>query len=182
MKEEYLEKLRKEFNDIKQRQITNKQNKARLTELKENALVKEYIKLEQEVKKYPKEKTETEIINSIYLKFHIKTGEETNGIYYCLGTFKRTLSEGEVRLPRDSKEAEYRVYADIESYHDIVKVPIKKCQEFEKTHPVILSESFIAEGETEYFKLQKEFFLTSITEDQDKACQKILTKTKKMLK
>ena len=180
MKQEYLERLKSEFERVKNKQALQRQEQKRLQELEKIPEVQEYIRLKESVKQHTREKTPEEIINDICLKIHIKDHKDTNGIYYCLGTFKRVNYE-EVKVPYDDPTAEYRVYVNIETWSDVVKRDIKNCSEFETTHPVIISNPQ-NEGETEYSTIQKEFFLTSIKETQEVALKRLLARTKKMPK
>ena len=108
--------------------------------------------------------------------------DDTNEIYVCLGTFMLdnicdiVNGPSDIRLDRDDSRAEYRIYRNIENNYS-EQIPIRKCEEFEKTHKVIIPNT--TSIERYYYELQKEFITLAVTEGQEKACKKILNRNKK---
>ena len=154
-----------------------------IAELEKEPIIKRYITLKKLLTS-AEVQTEDYIIDNIINRYSPKNAEETNHIYYCLGLYSDDLSgifhKNHILIKYGSfnKEATYKLYANIETTCDIVKVPIEDCQEFEKNNFIIFPEDLLS-GEDEYFEIQREFYITAMTENQEATCKKILKKYQK---
>ena len=116
------------------------------------------------------------------------TGDETNEIYVCIGTYKESKNVDfnywpySIPVPHDSEEAEYSEYVDLEKeITDVFKIHISDRDEFEKKHDVI----YLEKGplSRQYFEeLQVSFFLDAFKNGQKKAINSVKKKTKKYMK
>jgi len=157
-----------------------------LEELEKDEKIKKYLDLKKRLERFDYKKiineTDEEILSRTFLSYQYEINE-TNEIYLYLGTF---MLEGfcdiehgprDIRLKRDDPKAEFRQYRNIEDGYS-EEIPIHKCEEFEKTHTIIFPE--IEELAEKYFyEIQKEFIKIAVTEGQEEAYKKILTKNKK---
>lgn len=174
MTEEMLQKIKTEA----------KNEFSKLNEYNNYARVRNKLAIEEEIKAsldlpynsdmYLPEKTEVDIIMSIYKKYANQIEEtETNNIYIYAGTYKiseytiEELEEGypfELESVINDLKATHRYYYNLEGLFS-VSVNIDECQEFEQTHIVIYGN---------FYKLQQDFIITAVKESQEKAVSKIL--------
>ena len=70
-------------------------------------------------------------------------------------------------------EADYRLYQDLEQFTSIV-VNIKDCKAFEEDNTIINPNGYFKSRE--YYKIQKEFFITAVKKGQETARKMILKK------
>ena len=188
MKEDLLIKIRDELEKQKEKNNQHNQKIKRINELMNEPNVKEYIKLLNEVNNnFQKiQITDKEIIKSIYRHYlHEIKHNETNGIYVYIGTYQHSLEKDIIHGSSDFKvgyncpSADYRVYWNIEqSYPE--NIPIKMCEQFEKTHIIINTNAYFKEQE--YYVIQQDFFTDSIKTNQEIAKKKILRKYNKLNK
>lgn len=184
MTEEFLKMIRNEA----------KKEIARLKKYNEYAKLRNQLAEQEEIKKelglsyrgdlWLPEKTEEDIIKSIYQK-HIGEIEEedTNEIYYYDGTYKYVydswiesygLGPIEELVDRDDPEANFRRYSNIEGIYSYT-FGLKEADEFEKTHTVI----YTAEADKEdgsLYRITDDFVITAVKESQEKAKSLVLKK------
>ena len=198
MKEEFLIKLRKE-TEIEL---------ARLKEYNERARLSQQRAKERPTRKFELddgsllEKTEEQIIMEIYKKHLSEIKEEdTNNIYYYVGTFVDVLDEGGYQpqskkdeyfcshttdiisfvskeVSRDDPKAEYRIYANVEGLYSY-QLNLDEADEFERTHTVIYDELASAYQSTAWWRMcnvTEDFVIASIKDSQQKARSLILRK------
>lgn len=181
MENKILNEIREKYNNklqvLKKYEILAK----RIKELEENETVKEYLELiklleEHEGKRfsgYTEEKLMEFTFNSMLSQI-----KETNNIYVCMGTYmlsnEHDIEHGprDIRLNRDDEKAQYRIYKNIETY-DSESISIKKCDEFERTHKIIYPRTALTDEF--FYAIQHDFFIISIKESQEAACNKILS-------
>ena len=117
-------------------------------------------------------------IRKAYSRYKMEI-EDTNGIMICLGTYQ-TSSEcdivhgsADILVPRDSKNAEFRTYVDLEKpLSDAFNVPISLCEEYEKKHTVLFPSPLEAREFHHYLKIEDAF-----ANGQETAVQNVLTKS-----
>lgn len=184
MEDKVLERMKKLYVEQKSEIEEAKKAVNRILELEETSEeVKEYLKLKElydvdaQILKYTNDDIIYETFRSCL--YQIKA---TNGIYVCLGSFITNhiidIEHGsnDYRVPRSNPKAEYRLYQNIEDSYDTKRIPIKMCDEFEKTHKVIIV-PYLNET-AHYYNIQREFFKDCILENQEVAVEKILKKKK----
>lgn len=185
MKEEVLNQIKDSYNQKKKIRNDILALLDRLRKLEENDIVKEYIKLKQQLDTTNYQKIlgepENQILYSTFYS-HRYMIKDTNEIYVCIGTFRLDnicdIEHGpsDIRLKRDDPRAEYRIYRNLEDEFS-KQIPIHKCEEFERTHNVIIPKTTLS-TEKYYYELQKEFITLAVTEGQETACRKILKRAK----
>ena len=148
------------------------------------------------------EKTEEQIIMEIYKKHISEINEEdTNDIYYYVGTFVDVLDEGGYypqlgkdgylasytddvinyvpkEVLRDDPKAEYRIYANVEGIYSY-RLNLEDADEFERTHTIIYDEEANNYQSSAYWRMcnvTEDFIITSFKENQTKARSLILRK------
>ncbi len=148
------------------------------------------------------EKTEEQIIMEIYKKHISEINEEdTNDIYYYVGTFVDVLDEGGYyqqlgkdgylasytddvinyvpkEVLRDDPKAEYRIYANVEGIYEY-RLNLEDADEFERTHTIIYDEKANNYQSSAYWRMcnvTEDFIITSFKENQTKARSLILRK------
>lgn len=182
MKEEVLQKMRKEYLSMQKEQKELRRINNRLAQLRENPVVQEYLALSEEasdsatVHIFP-----FEGIRKAYSRYKMEI-EDTNGIMICLGTYQ-TSSEcdivhgsADILVPRDSKNAEFRTYVDLEKpLSDAFNVPISLCEEYEKKHTVLFPSPLEAREFHHYLKIS--FLEDAFANGQETAVQNVLTKS-----
>ena len=129
---------------------------------------------------YLPEKTEEEIIMSIYKKYERFIEEkDTNGIYVYMSSYMPSdytieeIDEGaplQIEIPINDSRATHRYYYNLEGFY-VECINIEDITSFSQPHTVIYVDNF--------YELQKEFILTAVAQSQEKAVTKILTKYNK---
>ena len=179
MEELILQALKKEYIEKQEEQKTLKRMYERLLELKSNEAVKEYLSLKENLEKINLDKiieaTTENIFSSIYHKY-LNQISKTNQIYVYLGTYTNSIENDiihgtpDIRVKRNDKRAKYCLYQDLEKTEPI-KISIDKTKQFEEVNVVIFPNKYLTENY--YYELQKEFFYTCITTNQEEALKKV---------
>jgi len=186
MKEETLEKLRKELTEKKEKIKKHNEEVKRIKELRKDPKVKEYIKLTESLEGEEKQikQKNNELINSIYRKYVYEIEEEeSNKIFVYIGTYCRSCEidiehgSSDYRVDYDSESAEYRTYWDLESY-SAINVNINECEEFENIHTIICPDNYFKI--MEYHRIQEEFFYNAVLKNQEYAKKLVLKKYPKL--
>ena len=134
------------------------------------------------------EKTEKQIIMEKYKKHigEIKE-EDTNKIYYYVGTFKDVLDKDEyddmtnyipIEVSSDDPDAEYRVYANVEGLYSY-RINLDDVGEFERTHTIIYDEKANNYQSSAWWRMCnviEDFVMVSFKENQENACSLVLRK------
>ena len=102
--------------------------------------------------------------------------DETNDIFLYAGTFMTDFAV-EKRVDRDSIYGEFDRYINIESFDEILN-PVEDREVFETKHKIIFSDVL---EPTKYmlYEIRDEFINDSLSEGQEIACKKILSRYKK---
>lgn len=183
MKEETLNEIRREVQELKRKNEEINRKNRRIQELERDSKVREYLRLrgikEQKIKEHL-ETDEESLVKKVYYRYlHSINENDTNKIYAYLGTYKSShetdIEHGsnDIRVDYLDPKAEYRIFQDIEQDTQIT-IPISKCIDFESTHKIIYLEGYRLWGK--YYNIQKEFFTASVKSNQEKACELILRK------
>lgn len=159
----------------------------RVKELLRNDLVQEYLRLTNTEESELDSNNLNEIIEQVLNTFTIS---KTNGIYVCTSAWYRdchiTYEDTDyysVDVDIDSKDAEHKIYVDIESKErihaakDVKENPITKygIDSFEKGH-IVLNPYNTNKNNNGYDEVRYEFFKNAIELGQPKSRQMILSK------
>lgn len=185
MEQEILQSIKEESRKRQEKREYFSNLLEQLEKLEEDENVKKYVELRKKTDSvdYQKllEESDEDILYRTFYR-HQYMIKNTNEIYVCLGTFMLDnicdIEHGpsDIRLNRNDPRAEYRIYSDLENEVSR-QIPISRCEEFERTHRVIFPQTSLTQKY--YYQLQKEFISLVVTEGQEKACQKILSKKHK---
>ena len=146
MKEEILERIKMDYHEMKSKKEKYQKIRKRIQELEQNELVKEYLQLLSQTESYDYERIVDLSKEKMYdraFRNHLTSIKETNGIYVYLGSFIYSIEcdiehgANDYRVKRNDPNANYWLYQDIERY-DSIEIPIKKYEDFEKNHQVII--------------------------------------------
>lgn len=182
MKEDTLTQIKNEVEITKLNIEKNNTMVKRIKKLEKNRYVREYLSLVglSNTKQKFITDTDDEIISQIYGKhIHRIDERDTNGIYVYLGTFRYSdeidivHSSCDIRVKYDDDRADYRLYQDLEQLASLV-VNIKDCKAFEENNTIINPNGYFKSRE--YYKIQKEFFITAVKKGQETARRRILKK------
>ena len=183
MKEELLEKIRKEYEERKQKQTEIKEKLQELSKLKLDKNVQRYLNLQQEICGMLDisivNQTDKQLIDSVYNQYLYQM-EETNQIFVYLGTYRHSVERdiehgsNDYLVDKNDVNADYRMYQDIELKYPVC-IPIKLCEEFECTHQVIFAKGYLKERI--FYHLQSEFFHNAIKYGQEQAIIMLLEKS-----
>ena len=181
MKEDTLTQIKNEVEITKLNIEKNNEMVKKIKELEKNRYVRDYLSLVglSNTKQKFITDTDDEIISQIYDKYIHRIDErDTNGIYIYLGTFRYSstadiVSLGDDRVSYDDDRADYRLYQDLEQLASLV-VNIKDCKVFEENNTIINPNGYFKSRE--YYKIQKEFFITAVKKGQETARRRILKK------
>ena len=168
MNQEILSKMKTEF--AHQRHCIDEHNEKvkRIKELEKDLSVKEYLALtgiKKEKYSYIRKSNE-KVVSEIYGKY-LPEIDETNGLYFYLGTYKNHR-----RVKFDNKKADYRRYFDIEGVEPII-VDRKDFLSFEKENTIL---STYYHSRADYNYIQNEFFTEAITNSEEAAVKKLIKK------
>ena len=179
MKEDILEKIRKERDSIIKSIQEDNERKRRLKELLNKSLIKEFMKLSEltfdedlSMSVINKNKIVSQIIEE-YKEFEFDP-EDTNQIYLCTGKdWHFILMDGIYVLDIIGEPESIKCgwYCNVESSIDNYLIPIEECDEFEKYHTVIFHH--------DYDKIQSEFITRAVNDSQENAIKMILKKYKR---
>ena len=87
--------------------------------------------------------------------------------------YHNVVSLGDDRVSYDDDRADYRLYQDLEQLASLV-INIKDCKAFEENNTIINPNGYFKSRE--YYKIQKEFFITAVKKGQEAAKKRILKK------
>jgi len=185
MEEQILQKIKKEYLDIKEEQKNLKKLYDRLLELENNELVKEYLFITEKLQESDLDKklaaNQNDIISKIYYK-HLYNIKQTNGIYIYLGTYKNNheidIVHGSLdeRVNKNNKQANYILYQDIEKTEPI-QIPIQEAKKFESENIIIFPDIYLSESY--YYEVQRNFFNNCVIYGQEEALKKVKKLAKK---
>lgn len=178
MKEATLLMIKEEIEKEKEKIRRHNNDAKKVSELLNSEDVKEYFRLVDEeptILEY-KDDDEGNIIKNVFSRFIYKIdSSDTNGIFVYRGTYKVgdycDIEHGpsDYIVGRNDPSATHRKYWDLEVYHAI-DIPIKECDEFEKTHIIIFGKG------AHYYKIRQEFITEVIEKGQAEAVKVIKKK------
>lgn len=187
MRPEVLEKIKRDYFNLKKEYQTRTTKLMRLKELEQHPLVQEYLTLQREMEENSLKKITSENCLDFASKAYAMNSrhiKETNSIFVYLGTYKNSSSRDVLRGPestrvkRNDPEAGYRVYVDLEKQIvDALEISIQNCNLFEQTHRIIFPKSYNIVRE--FYDLQNAFILDAIELSQGEAIKRVLAKSKK---
>lgn len=178
---------------IQLRKLVDEETKRRerIQELLRNELVREYLEIAK-IKPLDLDNSLNEIINQILSSFTIT---ETNGIYVCTSAwysdFHICYEDTEyysVDVDINSKRAEYKIYADIESGKKVKAIKegsnsygrtFPFINDFEKDN-LVLNPYNNSENQNGYGEVRTEFFKEALKKGQPKSKMLILSKYPRM--
>lgn len=158
MQEKILEDIR---NEIETRKNLANKKRNRLIELEKDEKVKEYLKLREIGKSNIKEYKidEDKVIMDMFFNEFLDENDETNNIYY-----ETDYAESDSK----NKDRYMFLYTDIENGKKEF-VNVDNVAEFENTHNVL-------ETEVGYNKVQEEFIIDAVKNNQEDAVKRIIKK------
>ena len=182
MKENLLKELKKEYDKGMQEKEANDRRLKTLMDrkaiLENSPIVKGYIELCEQIEA---EEENFCLAGDVFIDalcdFTDKgLFDETNGIFLYAGTFITEFGY-EKRVPEDYQFAEFSRYIDIESFEQL-DIPVEDRKAFESNNKVLFLPD---EEKTKYVKydLRDQFVMDSLSEGQEVASKKILTRYKK---
>ena len=186
MRPEVLEKIKRDYFNLKKECQTRTTKLMRLKELEQHPLVQEYLTLQREMEENSLKKITSENCLDFASKAYAMNSrhiKETNSIFVYLGTYKNSSSRDVLRGPESTRvkyndpEAGYRVYVDLEKQIvDALEISIQNCNLFEQTHRIIFPKSY--NTVREFYDLQNVFILDAIELSQGEAIKRVLAKSK----
>lgn len=171
---EYKKRLKEKIELDKDLEILIKRRRI----LENSPIVKDYIELNNKIEEaMDKVCSEEDIFLSTLYEFDSKgLATDTNNILLYMGTFIN--ENGYARLvDRNSSIAEFDRFINIESLDD-VDVPVEDRDVFERNNNII----FLDNKEPSMYLLHEirdKFIQSALTDGQEKACKKILSRNKK---
>lgn len=182
MNNKELEKIKKEYNDIKN--ILNS-NFEEIIELENNPIVDRYnyLKRIQMLSNIGELNNDRSILTFCLVKSEIM--EETNNIYVYMfeNTIKRleTIYNRPILEPEENKNKKVIYYVDLENPSKYVFIPKEKQEEFENTNNVVYGDKNIYDAIDRYHNLRRKFFDLCIcqNQEQEQAVKLLLQKYKR---
>ena len=168
---DYVKELKKKVDNDKYLEVLNQ----RKSILENSPLVKDYIRLNEQIEECKKESYSIDRIFSKALLKYVDQGltEETNQIYLYLGTY---YSDGmdTVEVERNSSDAVFDWYVDIESVK-YIENPVEDRNIFEENNKVVLLDNY---HDSKYLlcDIRNQFIHDALCEGQDIACKKVLSR------
>lgn len=184
MKEELLKEFRKEYK----RRLTEKERDdkclsiliERRNILERNPIVKNYMELNEQInKQLEKVVTPDDIyLDTLYDFENMGLMSKTNSILLYMGSF---INENgfEAMVGRYNQAAEFDRYADIESL-EYIDVPVEDRIDFERDNKVLVLDT---DEPSKYliYEIRDQFINSCLTDGQEAACKKVLSRNKKNL-
>lgn len=177
MNSEFLKNVKRDLAEKKNERERMAKIFEELTVLRTNPQVRRYLQLVQYDSSANREfasKTEEGLLNDLFSHYSNRISE-TNNIYFCLGYFMLDDELREVSVSSCEEGEVYKKYVDLEDDTKIIRVPLVDVSSFEKSYSVIHSK-FSNIYDSEYYDLQKMFFMTSVRDTQETAISLVLSK------
>lgn len=177
MNNEFLKNVRKDLADKRVERERMAKLFEELTVLRTNPYVRRYLQLVQYDSSANREfasKSEEGLLNDLFLHYSNRISE-TNNIYFCLGYFMLDDKLKEVPVSFVEEGEVYKKYIDLENETKVVRVPLIDVDSFENSFSIIHSK-FNNLYDSEYYELQKMFFMTSVKDTQESAISLVLSK------
>lgn len=177
MNSEFLKNVKLDFIEKKNERERLARLFDELTTLRTNPYVRRYLQLVQYDSSANREfasKSEEALLNDLFCQYSYRINE-TNNIYFCLGYFILDDELKEVPILSFDGEDVYKKYIDLEDESKVVRVPFEDVDNFEKRFSIIYSKSNNL-YDSDYFELQRNFFMTSVRDTQESAINLVLSK------
>ena len=177
MNSEFLKNVKLDFIEKKNERERLARLFDELTTLRTNPYVRRYLQLVQYDSSANREfasKSEEALLNDLFCQYSYRINE-TNNIYFCLGYFILDDELKEVPILSFDGEDVYKKYIDLEDESKVVRVPFEDVDNFEKRFSIIYSKSNNL-YDSDYFELQRNFFMTSVRDTQESAISLVLSK------
>lgn len=183
MKNEIFDELKEDYFEKSKKNEKNKRCldalKQRRDFLKKNALIQQYLDLDNQIKDYKRKVfSDKEILDSTLSYFdEVTEYDETFEVYLYLGSFIYDDYDIVAQIARNDKhdEPDYNIYANIES-KEILVLDYADCYEFENTHDILVVDEL-----PDYnllYDVRDEYFKDAFENGQDKAMEKVLKRIK----
>ena len=172
MKNEVLNSIREQINRLKRERDYYQGILSKISELKKNCYVQEYLELTSMVKGIDVHKgllSDDELID-ISFQGNVCNIVETNDVYFCFDN---------VRLTRKNCDIMCRRYMNIENPAYSYLIPFHECEQFEKEHRVIsdrVSFEDVKYAIRKFREVQFIFLKEAMIHGQEKAIEKVLKK------
>lgn len=177
MNSEFLKNVKMDFAEKKCERERLARLFDELTILRTNPYVRRYLQLVQYDSSANREfasKSEEALLNDLFCQYSYRINE-TNNIYFCLGYFFLDDELKEVPILSFDGGDVYKKYIDLEDESKVVRVPFEDVDNFEKRFSIIYSKSNNL-YDSDYFELQRNFFMTSVRDTQESAISLVLSK------
>ena len=177
MNSDFLKNVKKDLADKRVERERMAKLFEELTLLRTNPFVRRYLQLVQYDSSANREfasKSEESLLDDLFLHYSGRISE-TNNIYFCLGYFMLNDELKEVSVSSCEEGEVYKKYIDLEDESKVVRVPYIDVENFEKKYSIIHSECSNL-YDSEYYQLQKMFFMTSVKDTQESAISLVLSK------
>lgn len=177
MNSEFLKNVKLDFIEKKNERERLARLFDELTILRTNPYVRRYLQLVQYDSSANREfasKSEEALLNDLFCQYSYRINE-TNNIYFCLGYFFLDDELKEVPILSFDGGDVYKKYIDLEDESKVVRVPFEDVDNFEKRFSIIYSKSNNL-YDSDYFELQRNFFMTSVRDTQESAISLVLSK------
>ena len=177
MNSEFLKNVKLDFIEKKNERERLARLFDELTILRTNPYVRRYLQLVQYDSSANREfasKSEEALLNDLFCQYSYRINE-TNNIYFCLGYFFLDDELKEVPILSFDGGDVYKKYIDLEDESKVIRVPFEDVDNFEKRFSIIYSKSNNL-YDSDYFELQRNFFMTSVRDTQESAISLVLSK------
>ena len=175
-RDEYTEKL--EINDKNEASLKVLMQRKEI--LENMPVIQDYIKLVKQIEDLKNEvSTNKELFLRTLFDYEGKgLVDETNSIFVYDGSFI-TRDGNIIRTERNSSDAEFDRYIDIESIEE-VDIPVEDRKLFERFNKVIFLDESLPVKQSLY-EIHNQFMQDAITNGEKAACKRVLSRNKKNL-
>lgn len=177
MENEILDKIKKEYKDIRD---TLNNNFREISRLEETSTVKRYnyLKNLRDRARSGEFEKDRDVLDYCLEEYGYGKPRKTNEIWlYMLecpiATYEKLFK---VRLLEQDKSKTVILYIDLENRTKRSIVLKENQEEFERTHRVIYGKEHILDCYDRYYNARREFFVSCLENGQEKAVQMILTR------
>ena len=177
MDNEFLKNIKKDLADKRIERERMSKLFDELSVLRTNPYVKRYLQLVQYdsvANRQFASKSEDGLLDDLFSHYFNRI-DETNNIYFCLGYFMINEDMDEVSVSSCENDEIYKKYVDLEDESKVVRVSLKDVANFESKYSIIYSK-FNNLYQSDYYELQKMFFLTSVKDTQENAISLVLSR------
>lgn len=185
MTEQQVEELRSNVDKKRKYKEEFIKIKKELQELEKEQIIKKYTNLKQKESKLTSDlnrinKDIQNIDDDQILNYELKklNTNSMDTIYLYLGTYHESIID--YKVDKKDKKADYNKYLDL-LRSQVLLMPIKDCEEFEKTYNVIILDKSFKKNE-EINNFRTDFIKSIIDIGEEETCKKVRKKYKKDIK